>query len=301
MKLSSRLKEILTLLLIMTMVVFAVSLTSCSKSPDDPDSTDETEMSEDGEDMDNEDKDEEGEDEDDLADEEGEDEESDGEEDLASEEAEESSDELFADEGSSDEALAEEEAVPAEEGGTPEEAAVAQDLGGDAGVYTVQRGDTLLKISFKVFQTYYKWKDLMSMNPDIQDPNVIEVGQQIKYPSEYKQRVVASVEDEYKIQRGDTLGTISEKFYGTKEQWRNIWKLNNTKVVNPNQIFYGTTLNVTLPGVSKVDPNSAPQEEYVEEAPVEEEAVAEEPVAEEEVIEEEVIEEEPVEEEVIEE
>ena len=43
-----------------------------------------------------------------------------------------------------------------------------------------------------------------------------EIGQKIYYPGEHQQRVTAAVEDEYRIQFGDTLGTISEKFYGTE-------------------------------------------------------------------------------------
>ena len=303
-------KNIFLLLAILILISFTIL--SCSKAPKDPDSTDETELNSDtekdgGDDALSE--------EDDATTEEGETttEEGDATEEGASDSSEINEDKAY-DEVQSDATAAGEEVQSetkstdelfADEGGSgasPDEA-VAPVSSANMIKYSVQSGDTLLKISFKVFRSYERWKELLQYNPEIQNPNSIEIGQQINYPSEYQQRVLANVRGEYWIKAGQTLGSISQELYGTPEHWRAIANLNPEKIRNPNKIYAGTTINVTLRDIPRAEPGQASAE-----TPVTEETVAEEKASEavqgtetttgEESGEEEVVEEEVVEEEV---
>jgi len=49
-------------------------------------------------------------------------------------------------------------------------------------VYTVQRGDTLGTIAAKYLGSASKYKDIVAANPQITNPNLIEVGQRIVIP-----------------------------------------------------------------------------------------------------------------------
>jgi nucleoid-associated protein YgaU len=51
----------------------------------------------------------------------------------------------------------------------------------------------------------------------------------------------------YKIARGDTLGEISKKFYGTTDKWQKIMDANKDKKLNPNNLVIGT--EITIPDV----------------------------------------------------
>ena len=76
------------------------------------------------------------------------------------------------------------------------------------------------------------------------------------------------------------------KFYGTSDRWREIANLNPQKIPNPNEIFSGTTIRVSISGVEQVSAGAG--EAAMEEAmPYEEEAAAEEEVLEAEPMEEE--------------
>lgn len=50
-----------------------------------------------------------------------------------------------------------------------------------AEIYIVKKGDSLSKISKKVFGTYWKWNHLHEKNKDsVKDPNILTIGQKIK-------------------------------------------------------------------------------------------------------------------------
>jgi len=49
---------------------------------------------------------------------------------------------------------------------------------------------------------------------------------------------------EYKVQKDDTLGKISKKFYGTANKWQKIYDFNKDKLKNPNKIYPGQKLKI---------------------------------------------------------
>lgn len=93
-------------------------------------------------------------------------------------------------------------------------------------IYKVEKGDTLQKIakSFKV-----NIKEIIELN-NINDPDVIKVGQQIKIPS--SNNII-----KYTIKKGDTISKIANKHQISKEK---IIQENN--IDNPDKIYPGQDL-----------------------------------------------------------
>lgn len=112
-------------------------------------------------------------------------------------------------------------------------------LGGVNGEYTVQEGDTLMYVAFKLFGDYKKWRQLRNQNSDVLRSGM-PAGTVLRYSD--TQFVWNHQGRPYLIKRGDTLGTISNDKYGTSSRWKSIWRNNEDMIQNPNLIFAGFTL-----------------------------------------------------------
>lgn len=105
--------------------------------------------------------------------------------------------------------------------------------------YTVKKGDTLSAIAKKYNTTV---DVIMSVNPDIKDPNKIYVGQVIKIPVTTQQTSTSAVEKEtvyHTVQRGETLSGIAKR-YGTT--YVKLAAIN--KILNPNKIYVGQKIRI---------------------------------------------------------
>ncbi len=109
--------------------------------------------------------------------------------------------------------------------------------------YVVERSDTLMKLSIEFYGNTSKWRDLYRWNEDhVGDGgNLIRVGQTLRYlaPEDPPEKPSGKP---YLIKDGDTLGKISEKLYGTTDNWRMIWKHNSNIIKDPDLIYAGTTI-----------------------------------------------------------
>jgi nucleoid-associated protein YgaU len=137
----------------------------------------------------------------------------------------------------------EEEAAPA-----PSAPMVSAGEGNESGArYTVQRGDTLMKIAFATYGDIYRWKEIYEANRDkINNPNIIEPNTVLSLPGAGS--APASTEgsgEKYLIQQGDTLAKISAKVYGTSAKWKKIYDNNQNLIRNPNKIYAGFYLYYT--------------------------------------------------------
>ncbi len=115
------------------------------------------------------------------------------------------------------------------------------DIGGGFGQYTVQSGDTMMLVSFKVYGDYTRWKSIANLNSQV-NAQALVAGETLKYklPSEkFEWRPNGTP---YLIRTGDTLGTISKDKYGTASKWKSLWENNRPMIKNPNLIFAGFTL-----------------------------------------------------------
>lgn len=113
--------------------------------------------------------------------------------------------------------------------------------------YTVQSGDTLMKIAFETYGDLYQWKKIYEDNQDrIQNPNHISPALVLKLEKRSDSVAIERNGEKYLIKWGDTLGIISEDVYGTKSKWKKIWHNNKQLIHDPNQIFAGFYLYYTM-------------------------------------------------------
>jgi len=106
--------------------------------------------------------------------------------------------------------------------------------------YTIKKGDTLSKIAARIYGRAHLYTIIKDANPHI-IPNEMMPGQKIiipKYTPKVKTSPAALPEDKntfpegvmvYTVKRGDTLSTISKKFYGTSTKWQKIMKANSIR------------------------------------------------------------------------
>lgn len=123
------------------------------------------------------------------------------------------------------------------------EISMAENIGniGNIGSYEVQKGDSLMLISFKIYGDYRKWRGLKEMNPGIKSGALLE-GTTLSYNEPLEKFIWNPKGQPYLIKDGDSLGTISEDKYGTVNKWKSLWENNKPMIHDPNLIFAGFTL-----------------------------------------------------------
>jgi nucleoid-associated protein YgaU len=109
-----------------------------------------------------------------------------------------------------------------------------------SGEYVVEKGDTLMLISFKLYGDYTKWREISRMNN--LSGGDLAPGTVVKYNPPVEKFVWNPRGNPYLVKRGDTLGTISQDKYNTTKKWKNIWENNKPMIKDPNLIFAGFTL-----------------------------------------------------------
>jgi len=60
---------------------------------------------------------------------------------------------------------------------------------------------------------------------------------------------------QYKVEKGDTLQKISQKFYGTTKKWHKIFKANESVLKAPDKIYPGQTINIPVEGMKEPTEN----------------------------------------------
>jgi nucleoid-associated protein YgaU len=117
--------------------------------------------------------------------------------------------------------------------------------------YTVQKGETLMQIAFKIYGDISMWKQLKAMNNDHFEKKVaLRAGMKINYTAPEKEFVWNPEGTPYLIKNGDTLGIISNSVYQTPKKWKKIWENNKPLINNPNMIFAGFTLYYKTDGMA---------------------------------------------------
>ena len=126
------------------------------------------------------------------------------------------------------------------------------------GSYTVQKGDTLMKIAYETYGNVYRWKAIYEANRDkISDPNRVPSGVVLKIDKPNEPVNVERNGERYEIRRGDTLGKISNNVYGTPGKWKKLWENNRQLIRDPNKIFAGFSLYYVADGSMQ-----QPQQQY---------------------------------------
>ncbi|WP_145952860.1 LysM peptidoglycan-binding domain-containing protein [Tessaracoccus aquimaris] len=119
--------------------------------------------------------------------------------------------------------------------------------------YQVRPGDELWTVAEEQLGSGERWREIVALNPDIDDSLKVRPGQSLRLPS-----AVATPTDAgamvVVVQRGDSLWSIAERVLGDGERWREIFDLNRDQIADPDEIDIGWAL--TLPSVS--EPAQAP-------------------------------------------
>jgi nucleoid-associated protein YgaU len=130
---------------------------------------------------------------------------------------------------------------------TPPVSAPPVAMSGEQEEYSVQRGDTLMKIAFEHYGDLYKWRDIYDWNRDkISSPNSISAGTVLKLEKTAEAVSIDRNGEKFLIRPGDTLGKISDEVYGTKAKWKKLWENNRQLIKDPNRIFAGFYLYYTI-------------------------------------------------------
>ncbi|MEN9835499.1 MAG: hypothetical protein RL011_1692 [Pseudomonadota bacterium] len=134
-------------------------------------------------------------------------------------------------------------ALPQQPGGSPAAAGLPE-LGSKM-AYIVEPGDTLAKISQKIYGAPGRWQEMATLS-GLANPSKIYPGDVIYYTLEEGALAFAKAYDavqraEEQVQPGDTLATISKRVYGETSGWRSIWR-HNDNIDDPDVVQSGTTV-----------------------------------------------------------
>jgi len=132
--------------------------------------------------------------------------------------------------------------------------------------YTIIEGDTFTSIAEEYFGDRRKVVLISAANPNV-DPARLAIGQRIRLPAQDTSLPASATSSEsatpttpvapivteptgtaagrYTIQKGDTLASIADRFYGTKAEsaWRRIFEANRTTIGDdPSRLRIGAAL-----------------------------------------------------------
>ena len=168
--------------------------------------------------------------------------------------------------------------VPTEGGFAPSSPALAQKgvAGLPAGpglpevgskmVYIVEPGDTLGKISARIYGTPGRWQELASLS-GLPDPNKIYPGDVIYYQLaeeaiEFATQYENAPKQLVTAQPGDTMPSIAQAVYGSSLYWKSIWRQNG-HIDDPYNIPAGTEVYYLVTGSLTAEKTNKSQSEEV--------------------------------------
>jgi len=105
-------------------------------------------------------------------------------------------------------------------------------------VVTVKRGDSLWKLAEQHLGHGLRWRDLLSANPEVLDPNHIMAGSQIVLPTSISSVRTAT---KFTVRPGDTLSQIAQSQLGRASYAACIAHA-NPSIYDPNLIYAGQVL-----------------------------------------------------------
>lgn len=113
--------------------------------------------------------------------------------------------------------------------------------------HTVASGDTLSSISRKYYGTEAKWQQILDANKDkISSPSALKIGTVLTIPNVSTTTTATtaapSIERKHTVASGETLSSISKKYYGTDGKWRLIYNANKSRVPDPDRLQVGVEL-----------------------------------------------------------
>lgn len=122
----------------------------------------------------------------------------------------------------------------------PAAAATASATAGEDGTYTVQKGDTLMKIAFNLYGDISQWKAIYDQNKDtLKKASQLDSGMTLKYKKPETEAKIEHNGDPYMIKKGQTLASIADDIYAKRNKWKKLWENNRQLIKDPNKIYAG--------------------------------------------------------------
>lgn len=130
--------------------------------------------------------------------------------------------------------------------------------------YIVESGDTLGKISQKIYGTPGRWNELATLS-GIANPSRIYPGDLVYYTLDESAVSFATAYESVQratetVQQGDTLATIAQRLYGSSKAWRSLWR-HNDKIDNPDVLtvtsVYYVPAGASTAAINKIKANIA--------------------------------------------
>ncbi|MFM7132949.1 MAG: LysM peptidoglycan-binding domain-containing protein, partial [Planctomycetota bacterium] len=127
----------------------------------------------------------------------------------------------------------------------------------------MKKGDSLSSIAVQFYGSAKDWKRIANANPLV-DPNVMKVGAKLRIPAKSGggTATVASAEttaptappagtagsgssQSHTVASGDTLSSISQKYYGSGKHWNKIYASNKSVIgTDPGNLKVGQKLAI---------------------------------------------------------
>lgn len=106
--------------------------------------------------------------------------------------------------------------------------------------YTVQSGDTLMKIAFHIYGDIEKWKDLFESNREkLKQANKLTAEMELVYQAPSAPFQLEKNGDPFLIKKGHTLALIAEEIYAKRSKWKKLYENNRQLIKDPNHIYAG--------------------------------------------------------------
>lgn len=133
--------------------------------------------------------------------------------------------------------------MPFQPGGSPAAPGLPE-VGSKMG-YIVEAGDTLGKISQKIYGTTGRWNELATLS-GLSNPSRIYPGDLVYYTLDESAVSFATAYESVQrgtenVQPGDTLATIAQRIYGSSKAWRSLWR-HNDNIDNPDILTAGSAV-----------------------------------------------------------
>ena len=120
----------------------------------------------------------------------------------------------------------------------PAHVAPSLSVSGKLTIVTVQPGDSLWKFAAARLGDGRRWQELLSLNPELRNPDVIRIGLQIVVPASLAQLHAPA---KYTVRSGDTLWSIAESHFGHGASWSCIARANpdlpDANLILPGQLL----------------------------------------------------------------
>jgi nucleoid-associated protein YgaU len=94
-------------------------------------------------------------------------------------------------------------------------------ISGKLTIVTVKPGDSLWKFAASRLGDGRRWRELLTLNPGLPNPDLLEVGSQMVVPASF-----APVLAKYTVRQGDSLSTIAQTQLGHGTAWSCIVRAN---------------------------------------------------------------------------